>query len=682
MIEFASDLSFQILRIAAVLAISTVVLSILFKVTNASPSTRAFAWLLVLIPGWMLFPVGLELPWYEADSPASIGISFSPETLPAETLDDAAIAIVRQQQSPDSNYWNDVTVIASAVWLIGIVALLINGLRRYWQTMLESRRIPQCEDPTWLGELETAFAASSLKESPRMLLSESFGPAVCKLGTENAIIVPTSFWEKCSSRQRIACLCHELSHLERGDLWLSLIARLLFIPQWFNPIAWFAIRKFDESIEMACDDFVVQTRELDRIEYAKALLAMVELTSPSTSLFKTSLAATGPPIKRRIQRLILNEGIEMKFTRMFTTLSLVTLSLFAIVRCELVAKQTDSETSQTPAAAMSQTENAIPQLSSNPNPILPANEMNANGEPLITETYYVGDLLLHFLRDRAEPALTTVAHDLSAETKGSGITLRDFKVMKDLISNTIRRESWKEGGGTMQAYPPNLSLIISQTQNCHTEIRDLLTKLRELSAVTVKLKADIVVVDQTHALTLKGNTIRPMSNKEFAEEFNYNEACKGAIATFEIKIPSLFGSQSYTCESRESDKCRLAAWELAVNVWPDTKSVDLISWQMIKELNESNSILVGQQPRRSSDQPDSAPGDLKTMRIADRNKCRNIFNVARIACDSSAVMDVTQLLQNNSANHKAFLFVRPKMTDRRDEVKDPSYMPAGLKGKN
>ena len=53
-----------------------------------------------------------------------------------------------------------------------------------------------------------------------------------------------------------------------------------------------------------------------------------------------------------------------------------------------------------------------------------------------------------------------------------GITLQDFEPLIELIQTTIAPDSWQDTGqglGTLEAFVPNLSLIVSQTQ----EIQDL-----------------------------------------------------------------------------------------------------------------------------------------------------------------------------------------------------------------
>ncbi len=80
-----------------------------------------------------------------------------------------------------------------------------------------------------------------------------------------------------------------------------------------------------------------------------------------------------------------------------------------------------------------------------------------------------------------------------------GVTEADFEPLIDLIKSTIDPEGWDDtnGSGTIQAFVPNLSLIVSQTQEVQDQIQDLLTKLRELN--------DVQIVIEVRFVTLRDN---------------------------------------------------------------------------------------------------------------------------------------------------------------------------------
>ncbi|WP_157664988.1 type II secretion system protein GspD [Mariniblastus fucicola] len=78
-----------------------------------------------------------------------------------------------------------------------------------------------------------------------------------------------------------------------------------------------------------------------------------------------------------------------------------------------------------------------------------------------------------------------------------GITEADFQTLIQLIQQTVSSDSWEQNGGgngTIQSFPPNLSLIVANSQKVQDEIRDLLKKLRELNDVQIVIEVRFVAI--------------------------------------------------------------------------------------------------------------------------------------------------------------------------------------------
>ena len=77
-----------------------------------------------------------------------------------------------------------------------------------------------------------------------------------------------------------------------------------------------------------------------------------------------------------------------------------------------------------------------------------------------------------------------------------GVSEADFTNLIDLIKSTIAVDDWDDtnGDGTVQAFVPNLSLIVSQTQEVQDQIQDLLTRLRELNDVQIVVEVRFVTL--------------------------------------------------------------------------------------------------------------------------------------------------------------------------------------------
>ncbi len=102
----------------------------------------------------------------------------------------------------------------------------------------------------------------------------------------------------------------------------------------------------------------------------------------------------------------------------------------------------------------------------------------------------------------------------------------DFQSLIELITSTIAPTTWDEvgGPGAIQEYRNNLSLVISQTQEVHEEIADLLAQLRRLQ--------DLQVTIEVRFITLNDN---------FFERIGVN--FDFAIPTYAQKKFQLFGNK-------------------------------------------------------------------------------------------------------------------------------------------
>jgi general secretion pathway protein D len=80
-----------------------------------------------------------------------------------------------------------------------------------------------------------------------------------------------------------------------------------------------------------------------------------------------------------------------------------------------------------------------------------------------------------------------------------GGTQADFQSLIDLIQNTVSPQSWNTvgGQGAIQPFATNLSIVVSQTQEVHEEITDLLEQLRRLQDLQVTIEVRFIRLNDT-----------------------------------------------------------------------------------------------------------------------------------------------------------------------------------------
>jgi general secretion pathway protein D len=75
----------------------------------------------------------------------------------------------------------------------------------------------------------------------------------------------------------------------------------------------------------------------------------------------------------------------------------------------------------------------------------------------------------------------------------------DFQSLIDLIQNTVAPQTWNTvgGQGAIQPFPTNLSIVVSQTQEVHEEIANLLEQLRRLQDLQVTIEVRFISLNDT-----------------------------------------------------------------------------------------------------------------------------------------------------------------------------------------
>ena len=267
-----------------------------------SPAVHRVVWTLVLLQGWAFFPIVLELPIRAAsDSAGDVsGIVGGSETsiVSRPSPDIASNGVVPHAQSSVARNlpWY------ALLWIGGTAIVTLCFIRKYTAMLhlVPLGRAPS--NPQWKKEWESIARASKLGAATQFRLTDAFGPLCCFVPFFYLVLAPERLWLTLDRHQRVAILRHELAHLRRRDLWKSAAIRILALPQWFNPLAWKAVRAFDEAAEWACDDQVINTRNADyRTSYPKTLLKIAE--SASVPL-PGSVAVRGGVMTRRIRRIV------------------------------------------------------------------------------------------------------------------------------------------------------------------------------------------------------------------------------------------------------------------------------------------------------------------------------------------------------------------------------------------
>ncbi len=142
-----------------------------------------------------------------------------------------------------------ISAVASNIWLIGIIAMLLYGIISY----IRVRK-----------SVKTAVLLENIVRQSENVVS----PFILGI-FKPKIYIPFNMNEE----TRNYVIAHENAHLKRRDHWIKPFGFLVLSVYWFNPLVWVAYILLCRDIEAACDEKVIASMDGEtRKEYATALL--------------------------------------------------------------------------------------------------------------------------------------------------------------------------------------------------------------------------------------------------------------------------------------------------------------------------------------------------------------------------------------------------------------------------
>lgn len=191
-------------------------------------------------------------------------------------------------------------LILTSVWLVGVALWLGRSFyqQRQFLELIEADSEPA--DPNTVQETVRIAKQLGLKRVPDVRASLlCSGPLVT--GLKNPVILlPMWFEEDYDAAERRDAIVHELMHLKRRDLWAFQAARIIAATQWFNPLAYMALRAFRTDQEAACDADVIARAKLSPAAYGRTLVKAARLARPSDRRIAAASLTLAHPIKERL----------------------------------------------------------------------------------------------------------------------------------------------------------------------------------------------------------------------------------------------------------------------------------------------------------------------------------------------------------------------------------------------
>lgn len=213
----------------------------------------------------------------------------------------------------------EAAAIISYLWLAGAALVLT----RWFLALAARKRLllaaEKIEAASWQAVLHAIPGGCGVK-----LLRHSENIVPCAWGRTILLPADADHWPPA---QRRMVLAHECAHLHRRDpFWLA-VAQCFLALQWFNPIAWYAVRRCRMASERVADDAVLAAAP-DAPAYAELLVACAHgRLGPQPTLWGMASPST---VTQRVER-ILDESADRRPAGRFMP------AAFAVAACGIIA---------------------------------------------------------------------------------------------------------------------------------------------------------------------------------------------------------------------------------------------------------------------------------------------------------------------------------------------------------
>lgn len=263
----------------SITAAITGMIIMLVRLINMIPRRMTvFLWIIPFLR--MMFPFGLNSPY----GLMSLISKVTTKTIVVyQPTDDIAFSMMNSVMAADAyfpitykvNILEDIFRVASVIWIIVSLAILLMLVVTYFTTIYEIKDSTHLRDNIYLSE-------------------KIVSPAVYGI-VKPKIILPATY----KDRDIDLVILHEKTHIHSFDNLWRVIAFIIVAIHWFNPFCWLFLKGFLTDLELSCDERVLENLGNERAkDYASSLLESKQGTSVFASAFG------GAKIRTRIENIL------------------------------------------------------------------------------------------------------------------------------------------------------------------------------------------------------------------------------------------------------------------------------------------------------------------------------------------------------------------------------------------
>lgn len=287
----------------AVLWQSSLLIALIMAIVALMPRWPSqLRYILLLVPIVKLalpaFPVRIPIPIVVAVPGAS-----RPGPPSVASIRQGTAVTARMPAGPPAVKSVDWKTILLAIHTVGAGIGLALLLKRYRRVRAILRRGKPVQDAITLRVYLQISAKIKMRKRPALLSSSDVASPVAAGVFTPSILLPATV--RFSPGELRTILAHEAAHIERGDLRIDFLQRIVQVIWWFNPLVWMLNRTIRSVREECCDALVVERDAMPPEEYCVSLIeAARKLAETRSSLPLLGISLGYARLANRIARVM------------------------------------------------------------------------------------------------------------------------------------------------------------------------------------------------------------------------------------------------------------------------------------------------------------------------------------------------------------------------------------------
>jgi bla regulator protein BlaR1 len=211
--------------------------------------------------------------------------------------------------------------LAGIAWLLGVITFSTYSIFVIVTFMAKLKSQEVCKDHKIIHVLHQCKRKMNINKTITIISTDMVkSPAIFGF-LKPKLLLPLNIEKKLNLNEIQYIILHEMAHLKRKDIQVSLLTTALKILHWFNPIIWYSFYRMGEDRELACDALALTCINADECaHYGETIIKLMQSYKKSVPIYGMANSINNKSqIKRRITMISLFKKSSYKLTALSVT---------------------------------------------------------------------------------------------------------------------------------------------------------------------------------------------------------------------------------------------------------------------------------------------------------------------------------------------------------------------------